>query len=97
MYLRGMYLEGITAAMENVMKEAYKSEYDLFVGRLCLELLIRTSQIDEAYDAVNKVLLKYRSISDAAYGADVIKRSPLLNYCEILMEVMKAKDLEALK
>lgn len=97
MYLRGMHLEGITAAMESTMKEAYKSEYDLFVGRLCLELLIRNSQVDEAYDAVNKVLLKYRSMSDAAYGADVIKKSPLLNYCEILMEVMKAKDIASLK
>lgn len=35
--------------------------------------------------------------SDAVYGADVIKSSPLINFVSILMEIIKAKDFDGLK
>lgn len=34
-------MDGILAMLRIVMKEAYKSEYDLFACRLCLEIIIR--------------------------------------------------------
>ena len=40
-YLRGLDVDGAQRAMAEVMKEGYKTEYDLFVVRLCLEVLIR--------------------------------------------------------
>ena len=40
-YLRANALTETIAAMKMVMKNAYKSEMDLFPARLCLEVLIR--------------------------------------------------------
>ena len=41
MYLRALDYEGALKALNKVMNEGYKTEYDLFVARFCLEVLIR--------------------------------------------------------
>jgi hypothetical protein len=40
-FLRANTLPEAIASMKMVMKNAYKSEHDLFPARLCLEVLIR--------------------------------------------------------
>lgn len=96
--LRSQDVDGAIEAMKAVMKDAYYSEYDLFVTRLCLEVLIRCRTDDYAVNkGVKHVVEHFRGLSAAGYGMDQIQSSPLLNFAEIACEIIKMKDFEAFK
>ena len=59
--------------MKAVMKDAYQSEYDLFVLRLCLEVLIRFRKDDHALNkGVKHVLDHFRGLDSQQYGVKLI-------------------------
>lgn len=72
--LRAKDIDTAMACMEQVISNGYHSERDLFVARLCFEVLIRFKKGNEAQVVVPKVLNHFYQL-DATF-----KESPILNF-----------------
>ena len=82
-------------AMDHLMKQAYLSEYDLFVTRLCLEVIIRNKTDKKGLDDALMVVKRYRE--DKSFGKDVIRDSPLLNFITIIVDVIRDNNFDMFK
>lgn len=82
-FLRANALKETIACMKVVMKNAYKSEIDLFPARLCLEVLIRNRK-----DGLLQVEEILREFPD---------KTPLSNFLLLVLEAIKMKDFNFYK
>ncbi len=75
-------VDDVIKCMQQVMAHGYESEKDLFVATATLDMLARTNDFS--------LSLKIRkSFSEV--------KSPLLNFVEMLYDVIKIKDFSLLK
>lgn len=77
------------------MKQGYLSEYDLFVARLCLEVIIRNKNDKQGLVHAEKVVKHFKD--DKSFGKDVIRESPLLNFITLIIEVIKDGNFDLFK
>ena len=94
--LRAKDVQSAVTQIQKVMKNSYHSEQDLFIFRLCLEVIIR---LKEDLVGVNKVqgILDHFINQKNLYGHDVIEKSPLINLIKMIVEVLKIRDFELYK
>lgn len=77
------------------MKQGYLSEYDLFVARLCFEVIIRNKDDQTGLEMAAKVVAHFKQ--DKSFGKEVIRESPLLNFVTMIIEIVKEKNFSLFK
>ena len=77
------------------MKQGYLSEYDLFVTRLCFEVIIRNKDDKKGLEMAAKVVEHFKQ--DKSFGKDIIIDSPLLNFVTIIVDVIKDGNFDMYK
>ena len=81
--LRGNDIPGCITALKQVMKSGYHGEQDLFVFRLCCEILIRNYRKKSvAIDGVRAVLAAF-------YDNERVFNAPLVNMMKVLVECLR--------
>ena len=75
----------ICECMEQVMKTAYSREYDIFIARACLEMLIKSTEIQ-----------KTRKIRER-FARKVDPPTPILNFVDYLLECIELEEFEMVK
>lgn len=92
-FLRANDIPSAVMAVKQVMKSGYQGEQDLFVVRLCFEILIRNYKNKEA--ALAKVSEVIESFKDRP---EIYGQSPLVNFARLLSEAIRLDgDQEAFK
>ena len=86
-FLRANDLENAIKALKEVMKSGYKNEQDLYVARLCFEVLIRNHKDQTGVKMVQLVVNAF---------PDQIER-PVVTFCRVLCDVFPTKDFEFFK
>lgn len=74
----------IVAALDEVAKEGYEQELDLFYARACLDLLVRSNEL-----AKTKHVLEAAKVN--------IGSSPLINFVDFLIAAIEEDDFELVK
>ena len=84
-------MKGSVNCIKEVMKNGYHSEKDLFVARLCLEILIRFRNEQKCGDKVKLIQGVFCN------GDPDIKNSPLMNFITLIIESIQVQDFEFYK
>lgn len=66
------------------MQTGYQSEQDLFVARACIEMLIKSQEID-----------KTRTLRE--YFREKVVQTPLLTFVDFLIEALELQEFELVK
>ena len=83
-FMKSRNTEQVVSSMRLVMQTGYASEQDLFVARACLDMLIKSTELE-----------KTRAIFNAFRGQT--PPSPLLNFVEFLMEAIECEEFQLVK
>ena len=75
-FFKSRNAEQIIVCMEKVMQTGYASEQDLFVARACLEMLIKTTEIE-----------KTRTLRE--HFRNSVPQTPLLTFLDFLLEAIE--------
>ena len=73
----------ICVCMENVMQTGYASEQDLFVARACIEMLIKSTEVEKT----RKIRAHFASQP----------QTPILNFVDMLIECIELDEFELVK
>ena len=74
-------------SVKEVMKSGYTGERDLFVTRLCLEVLVRNYRDGQGLSQANDIIASFPEEAD----------TPLIHLVQMLIEVINLKDAELFK
>lgn len=83
-FLRSNDLDSTIACLKEVMKRGYQGEEDLFVVRLCFEVLIRNRKDGSGIRQVAAIR--------EAFKMDDARDAPLYNFVRLLVEALQAND-----
>mmetsp|Transcript_4185 Transcript_4185/g.7100 ORF Transcript_4185/g.7100 Transcript_4185/m.7100 type:complete len:228 (-) Transcript_4185:41-724(-) len=81
--LRAGNLESSISSLKQMKRFGYDSEQDLFVVRLCFEVLIRNREDNLGCSQVPKILAEFSEL-----------KSPLVNFVRMILDAMELKDFE---
>lgn len=73
----------VCLCLEQVMRNGYESEQDIFVARACLEMLIKSTDLGQT-----------RAIRQHFKG---LKQTPILNFVDFLVECIEMKEFGLVK
>jgi hypothetical protein len=83
-FFKSRNAEQIIICMEKVMQIGYESEQDLFVARACLEMLIKSTEIEKT-----RVLREHFRSS--------VPQTPILTFVDFLLEAIECEEFELVK
>ena len=82
-FFKSRNADQVCICMENVMQTGYASEQDLFVARACIEMLIKSTELEKT----RKIRAHFASQPE----------TPILNFVDMLIECIELGEFDLVK